>query len=294
MPRRGVYPRIVTTILTTIAEAREALVDPRTNGTIALVPTMGALHEGHLSLVRLANEHADFVVVSIFVNPTQFGPGEDFDRYPRTFDEDVALLEGAGVDAVFAPAVDEMYPKGLDQTLVTGGPASRILEGAHRPGHFDGALTIVHKLVSIIEPDLAVFGEKDAQQLFLVRAMVDDLNLRTAIVGAPINREDDGLARSSRNRYLSAADRELALHLSAALRAADGAADADAARQIGRECLDGDGIVLDYFELVDPSTFLPVEGAHTGTALAVLAARVGTTRLIDNQLLMLGVSTAVN
>ena len=255
---------------------------------------MGALHEGHLSLVRLAKEHADFVVVSIFVNPTQFGPGEDFDRYPRTFDEDVALLEGAGVDAVFAPAVDEMYPKGLDQTLVTGGPASRILEGAHRPGHFDGALTIVHKLVSIIDPDLAVFGEKDAQQLFLVRAMVDDLNLRTAIVGAPINREDDGLARSSRNRYLSAADRERALRLSAALRAADGAADADAARQIGRECLDDNGIVLDYFELVDPSTFLPVEGAHTGTALAVLAARVGTTRLIDNQLLMLGVSTAVN
>lgn len=280
----------MTTILTTIAEAREALVDPRSTGTTALVPTMGALHEGHLSLVRLAKEHADFVVVSIFVNPTQFGPGEDFDRYPRTFDADVALLESVGVDAVFAPAVDEMYPHGLDQTLVTGDPASRILEGAHRPGHFDGALTIVHKLFSIIEPDVAIFGEKDAQQLFLVRAMVDDLNLRTAIIAAPINREDDGLARSSRNRYLSDADRSLALRLSAALRAADGAKDADAARAIGRAHLDGDGIVLDYFELVDPATFLPVDGTHTGQALAVLAARVGTTRLIDNQLLTLGLA----
>ncbi|NLT27251.1 MAG: pantoate--beta-alanine ligase, partial [Microbacteriaceae bacterium] len=209
----------MTIELLTKAAAREALAAHR-DARVALVPTMGALHEGHLSLVAIARERADVVVVSVFVNPLQFGPGEDFDRYPRTYDDDLAKLRAAGVDYVFAPAVDDMYPDGPAITRVVGGPAAEVLEGEHRPGHFDGMLTVVHKLLSIVQPDVAVFGEKDAQQLFLIRAMVRDLDLPVEVVGAPIVREPDGLARSSRNRYLGEAERRAALALSGALAAA--------------------------------------------------------------------------
>lgn len=175
----------MTQILRTIADARAALEPARASGPLALVPTMGALHDGHLSLVEIAKERAETVVVSIFVNPMQFAPGEDFERYPRTFDEDVAKLEAAGVDYVFAPAVDEMYPRGLKQTRVVGGPAAAILEGQHRLSHFDGVLTVVAKLFNITRPHLAIFGEKDAQQLHLIRRMSIDLDMGIEVIGPP-------------------------------------------------------------------------------------------------------------
>ncbi|GAA4191229.1 pantoate--beta-alanine ligase [Gryllotalpicola kribbensis] len=275
------------TVLETIAATRELVRSARAAGKrIALVPTMGALHDGHLALVARGRELADVVIVSIFVNPLQFGPSEDFERYPRTLDADLAALAGSA-DAVFAPTVAEMYPGGASQTTVHAGPVAERYEGASRPGHFDGMLTVVSKLLNIAQPDVALFGQKDAQQAFLVKQMVADLNLPVRIEAVPIVRELDGLALSSRNRYLSESERVLALTLSAALRAAREASDRGesvaAARAAGLARFDQQPDVrLDYLVIVDPATFLPLEDDATGDGLILVAARVGATRLIDN------------
>lgn len=264
-------------------------------GTVALVPTMGALHEGHASLMRLARERAGadgFVVASIFVNPLQFGPGEDLDRYPRTFDDDLVICEKEGVDVVFAPGVDEVYPGGEPQVTVEPGPLATVLEGASRPGHFRGVLTVVAKLLGLVRPDVAIFGQKDYQQLALITRMAADLCLGVEVVGAETVREPDGLALSSRNRYLDPDQRRQATALSRALYAARDAAPGglDAARAAGRAVLDAaDGVELDYFEIraVDLGE-LPAAVPPQTPARAVIAARVGTTRLIDNTALTLG------
>ncbi|MEV7806860.1 pantoate--beta-alanine ligase [Microbispora sp. NPDC088329] len=281
----------------TVAADRAGLVkakDALGPGRIALVPTMGALHEGHRSLVRLAREHADHVIVSVFVNPLQFGPGEDFSRYPRTFDADLRACEEEGVRVVFAPSAEDMYLPDR-QVEVSAGGMGGVVEGAFRPGHFDGVLTVVLKLFNLVQPDVAVFGQKDAQQLALIRRMVADLDVPVSIVGAPTVREADGLALSSRNRYLSEADRRTALALSRALRA--GAARAgttgpagilDAARAVLEEAARFDPpLLLDYLILADPATFAPVGDDHRGEAILAVAAKVGTTRLIDNMVLTL-------
>ncbi len=276
----------------TIAGIRDAIGGlRRADRSVALVPTMGALHEGHLALVRRARELADAVVVSIFVNPLQFGAGEDLDRYPRTLDADVAALAREGVELVFAPAVDEMYPEGAVETSVVAGRVGTLYEGASRPGHFDGMLTVVSKLFHIVQPDTAVFGQKDAQQVFLVRRMVADLNAPLAIEVVPTVRESDGLALSSRNRYLDADGRRAALALSESLAAAEAAAGegldevlAEAAAAFGEH----EAIELDYLVVVDPASFLPVDEGATGEATVLVAARVGGTRLIDNAAIVLG------
>ncbi|WP_106245466.1 pantoate--beta-alanine ligase [Allonocardiopsis opalescens] len=275
-----------------MVETRRELAELRPHlGTVALVPTMGALHEGHRSLFRLAAEHADTVVASIFVNPLQFGPNEDYERYPRTFDADLEVCAAEGVRAVFAPSTAEMYPAPQVVT-VNPGPMGGVLEGEFRPGFFDGVLTVVAKLLNMVRPDTAVFGEKDAQQLALVRRMVRDLALPVRIVGAPTLRDPDGLAVSSRNVYLSPAERTTALALSAALFAARDAADGGgpdrplaAARTVLREAETADPpLHVDYLTLVDPDTFAEIPGgsAHGGAAILAVAARVGATRLIDN------------
>ncbi|GAA4178342.1 pantoate--beta-alanine ligase [Gryllotalpicola koreensis] len=273
------------TVLSTIAATRELVRAARAEGRrVALVPTMGALHEGHLALVARGRELADLVVVSIFVNPLQFGPNEDFERYPRTLDADLAALAGRA-DAVFAPSVAEMYPAGASQTTVHAGAVGERYEGAARPGHFDGMLTVVSKLFNIVQPDVALFGQKDAQQAFLVKQMVADLNLPLAIEAVPIVREADGLALSSRNRYLSQGERVLALTLSAALGDAEeeSVRGVPAARAAGLARFDQQPDVrLDYLVIVDPATFLPLEDDATGDGLMLVAARVGATRLIDN------------
>ncbi|WP_022882932.1 pantoate--beta-alanine ligase [Gryllotalpicola ginsengisoli] len=278
-------------LLTTIAATRALVAAHRAAGRrVALVPTMGALHDGHLALVARGRELADVVVVSIFVNPLQFGPSEDFEKYPRTLDDDLAKLSGRA-DAVFAPSVPEMYPGGAAQTRVVAGPVGERYEGAARPGHFDGMLTVVSKLFHIVQPDVALFGQKDAQQGFLVRQMVADLDLPLEIEMVPIVREADGLALSSRNRYLSEGDRMRALTLSAALRAGRDAAPAGvaAARRAALAVFDAEPDVrLDYLVIVDPATFLPLEDDATGDALMLVAARVGATRLIDNAPLVFG------
>ncbi|AYG03113.1 pantoate--beta-alanine ligase [Gryllotalpicola protaetiae] len=277
------------TVLETIAATRDFVRAAHAAGQrVALVPTMGALHDGHLALVARGRELADVVIVSIFVNPLQFGPNEDFERYPRTLGADLAVLAGRA-DAVFAPVVAEMYPGGASQTTVHAGPVAERYEGASRPGHFDGMLTVVSKLLNIVQPDVALFGQKDAQQAFLVTQLVADLNLPVVIEAVPTVRESDGLALSSRNRYLSSDERMLALTLSAALEAARQASvmPADdrvaAARSAGLARFDQQPDVrLDYLVIVDPATFLPLEDDATGDALILVAARVGATRLIDN------------
>jgi pantoate--beta-alanine ligase len=287
------------TLLPTIGETRELVRAARAAGrTVALVPTMGALHEGHLALVERGRQLAELVIVSIFVNPLQFGPHEDFERYPRTLDEDLAALAGRA-DAVFAPAVAEMYPRGAVQTTVHAGPVAEQYEGAVRPGHFDGMLTVVGKLFNIVRPDVALFGQKDAQQAFLIGQMVADLNLPLRVELVPIVRELDGLALSSRNRYLSDSERVLALTLSAALRAAaeasrtPGAHRVAAARSAGLARFDQQPDVrLDYLVIVDPATFLPLEDDATGDGLILVAARVGATRLIDNAPLTFSTASA--
>ncbi|WP_282792168.1 pantoate--beta-alanine ligase [Streptomyces sp. CC224B] len=303
-------------------------------GRRAVVMTMGALHEGHATLIREARRAAGRdgeVVVTVFVNPLQFGAGEDLDRYPRTLEADVKTSEQAGADVVFAPSVDEVYPGGEPQVRLSAGPMGTVLEGATRPGHFDGMLTVVAKLLHLTAPDVALFGQKDAQQLALIRRMVRDLNFPVDIVAVPTVREEDGLARSSRNRYLSPAERHTALALSRALFAgrdrhaaqealraraalapatperADAlnalgesraAADAHAVAQAApagpeavlaaaRQVLDEAArlrppLVLDYVALVDPSDFQQVTRGHQGEAVLAVAAKVGTTRLIDN------------
>ncbi|MGW0483219.1 MULTISPECIES: pantoate--beta-alanine ligase [Nonomuraea] len=269
-----------------VARNRTDLIKARGDGSVALVPTMGALHEGHRSLIRAARSRADHVVVSIFVNPLQFGPGEDFSRYPRTFEADLEVCRAEGVEVVFAPAAEDMYHPDR-QVSLRSGEMGRVVEGAVRPGHFDGMLTVVLKLFNLVQPDLAVFGQKDAQQLALIRRMVADLDVPVEIVGAPTVREPDGLALSSRNRYLSPADREVALALSRALRA--GAAESVPSRVVAaaREVLEAAApeLALDYVVLVDPATFAEVAEPYTGEAVLAVAGRVGTTRLIDNAVL---------
>jgi len=278
-------------ICATIPEARAACRDARAGRkrVVALVPTMGALHEGHLSLVRAAKAQCDAVAVSIFVNPTQFGPTEDLSKYPRQFDRDCQLLEKEGVDILFAPSVDEIYPDGAVTWVLVEGLSEK-LDGRSRPGHFRGVTTIVAKLFHIIEPDAAFFGQKDAAQLAVIRRMVRDLNFPVEIVACPIVRESDGLAMSSRNAYLNREERGRALVLRRSL------------EQVQREFQGGERIAaklisaakevfarepqvaLDYFEIVDPDTLDPVERISQKTLVAV-AAYVGSTRLIDNTVL---------
>jgi len=256
---------------------------------LGLVPTMGALHEGHLSLARAAKAQCDVVVVSIFVNPTQFGPNEDFSRYPRTFDRDCELLDKEGVDLIFAPSVDEMYPQGT-VTYVTVEGLSDKLCGKSRPGHFRGVTTVVSKLFHIIEPDVAFFGQKDAAQAAIIRRMVRDLNMRVEIAVCPIVRELDALAMSSRNSYLNPQQRQSALVLYRSLMHIQelfGKGERTSAKLIAaaKEVLAGwPSVRLDYFEIVNPDTLDPVDDVSHG-ALVAVAAFVGTTRLIDNILL---------
>ncbi|WP_433329760.1 pantoate--beta-alanine ligase [Spirillospora sp. CA-294931] len=273
-----------------IAKTRAELAAVRADvrGTLALVPTMGALHEGHRSLIRKARQIADVVAVSIFVNPLQFGPGEDLDRYPRTFAADIEACAAEGVDLVFAPTREEMYPE-EPQVTIASGQMGTIVEGATRPGHFDGMLTVVLKLMNVVRPDLAVFGEKDAQQLAMIRRMVADLNVPVRVVGGPTVRELDGLALSSRNRYLSAAERETALALSQALQAGADVAPGGPRAVLGaaRAVLEKAAVLeppldLDYLVLVDPGTFTEVDDRHRGPAVLAVAGRVGGTHLIDN------------
>jgi pantoate--beta-alanine ligase len=259
-----------------------AALRDRLPGPVALVPTMGALHEGHRTLVRAARERCGSVVVSVFVNPTQFGPGEDYDRYPRTWDADLAALAEEGADVVFHPQVEEVYPPGSVGVTVQPGPLGGVLEGAVRPGHFAGVLTVVAKLFGLVDPDLALFGEKDYQQLTLIRAMARELALGVQVVGVPTVREDDGLALSSRNRYLDAGQRRAAVALSAALHAgaAAGPEGADAVLAAARSVLAGEpSLVQDYLELTD-TDLGPAPAA--GPARLLVAARAGTTRLLDN------------
>jgi pantoate--beta-alanine ligase len=244
---------------------------------------MGALHDGHRALVRAARGDCDVVVVSIFVNPLQFGPGEDLDAYPRTFDADLALLAAERVDWVFHPAASDFTPPGRVTTVHVAGLTDG-LEARTRPGHFDGVTTIVTKLLHAVEPDVAYFGEKDFQQQAVIRAMVRDLDLAVQVVTLPVVRDPDGLALSSRNAYLSDGERQDALALSAALRdaAATWTGDADRARATLRQHLvSAPGVRLDYAEVVDPVTLAPLHGHIEGPAQAVLAAWVGTTRLLD-------------
>jgi len=294
------------TLISTIAELKAAtstLLKERTGsdgGTLGLVPTMGALHAGHATLAAAAVAENDVVVASVFVNPLQFGDPADLDRYPRTTDADLALLDSVGVDFMFAPSVAEMYPHGEPAIRVTAGQLGELYEGASRPGHFDGALTVVAKLLHIGQPYnglaatgdayRAYFGQKDAQQLVLVQRMVADLEFPVRIVAVPTVRDNDGLALSSRNRFLSAEERNSALVLSRALRLLQ-------ERALAHEPLDVDSVVamvasatgveLDYLEVVDPAT-LAVRGENcqdtpfTGAALALIAAKVGPVRLIDN------------
>jgi len=259
-------------------------------GPVVLAPTMGALHDGHAELLRAARTLAGprgSVIVSIFVNPLQFGPGEDLDRYPRTLDEDLARCARAGADLVFAPSAAEMYPGGQPEVTIDPGPIGQRFEGEFRPGFFGGVLTVVLKLLHLTRPAVAVFGQKDAQQLTLVRRMVTDLNLDVVIEPVPTVRDPDGLATSSRNRFLSAADRVVALALPRALQAGQAAAasGADAVLAAARDVLRAQpALAVDYVALVDPGTFGPAE---PGPALLVAAARAGGTRLIDNMALVL-------
>ena len=252
---------------------------------IAYVPTMGALHDGHRSLIKLAKSLGEVVVVSIFVNPLQFGPGEDYARYPRPLEDDLQVCEADWVDIVFVPSVSDLYPAGR-QVTVDAGMLGSILEGGSRPGHFNGVLTVVMKYFNIIRPDVAIFGEKDAQQLACIQRMVIDLNVAVEVVGAPIVREPDGLALSSRNIFLSVSERAVARSLSAALEKAATQTSVPAARAAAYEVLDRAEaepcFELDYATIVNPSTFAEVADDHVGLATFVVAARVGGTRLIDN------------
>jgi pantoate--beta-alanine ligase len=271
----------------TVADTRKAVAAARAAGhTIGFVPTMGALHDGHASLIRVARHRCNFVVASIFVNPTQFGPQEDFSRYPQTLPEDLAICEREGAALVFAPERAEIYPEDF-RTYVEVHELQDVLEGASRPGHFRGVATVVLKLFNIVQPDRAYFGQKDAQQARLIQQMVRDLNVPVRVVVAPTVREPDGLALSSRNRYLEPVQRQEAVALSQALtavqrRVAAGERDAVALRRVLADRIAATpGAVLDYAEIVDADTLKPVERL-AGSALAVLAVRFGTTRLIDN------------
>jgi pantoate--beta-alanine ligase len=276
----------------TVRDLRDALAPERIAGrSIGLVPTMGSFHDGHLALVRRAREACDVVVVSLFVNPAQFGPSEDLAAYPRDESRDLALAEAEGVDLLFAPRVEEVYPDGFDTTVTVGGLTS-VLEGAparRGPGHFAGVATVVTKLFNMVEADVAYFGQKDAQQALVIRKLVRDLDIPVRIEVLPIVRDPDGLALSSRNAYLDADERERALALSRALRAAEaavagGTIEADAVLAAARAKLDEAGVEPEYLELRSAHDLSEVERVNGSTLLAV-AARVGRARLIDNAIL---------
>jgi pantoate--beta-alanine ligase len=276
-----------------VVRTRDDLAKARADlpGPVAVVMTMGALHEGHAMLVRRARERAAAVIVTIFLNPLQFSPGEDLAKYPRTFDEDLRMCSEEGVDLVFAPGPDVVYPEGDPGVRVSAGRLGDILEGASRPGHFDGVLTVVAKLLHQTRSDLAYFGQKDAQQLLLIRRMVRDLDFDVEVVAVPTVRDADGLALSSRNTYLTALDREVALVLSRALKAGEAAAaeGASAVRRAARNVLVSEPLCrVDYLVLVHPNTLEDVPEWYRGEALLAVAARVGTTRLIDNLPLLVG------
>ena len=277
-------------VSTTIADARAAVARARAEGARSgFVPTMGALHAGHLSLVERSRREADFTVMSIFVNPLQFGPAEDLSRYPRPVAEDERLASDAGVDLLFRPDVSEMYGAHRSVTVTAGVLGSK-WEGSSRPLHFDGVLTVVAKLFNIIRPDIAVFGQKDLQQAALVKAMVRDLDMPVAVVVSPIIRASDGLALSSRNRYLSPEERRSATTLSRALRSIakrfdEGERSVEALEAEGKRVVAKDsGVALDYLSVIDQQTFENPDVAQSGNS-AIIAARVGTTRLIDNMTL---------
>jgi pantoate--beta-alanine ligase len=274
-------------ILRTVEELRQwSRANRKVGESIGLVPTMGALHAGHASLIRAAAASCGRVAVSIFVNPTQFGPNEDFARYPRTFDADCAIVQAEGANVIFAPSVEELYPDGATTFVEVEGLSER-LDGRTRPGHFHGVATVVAKLLIAAEPDRAFFGQKDAAQVAVLRRMVADLRIGTGIVVCPIVREHDGLALSSRNVYLSAGERAQALTLSRAVRSAEdlvahGERSASALLEAARAVFDSEPSVrVDYIELVDWATLQPLESASPGTLFAV-AGWVGATRLIDN------------
>lgn len=282
-------------LASTREELATLLAAARTAGRqVGFVPTMGALHDGHASLMRVAREHVGDgpVVVSIFVNPMQFGADEDLDRYPRTLDVDLEVCGREGVDIVFAPSVEEVYPGGEPQVTVDPGPVADLLEGRIRPGHFRGVLTVVAKLLGLVRPDVAVFGQKDYQQLVLIRRMVADLCLPVRVVGAETEREHDGLALSSRNRYLDSERRFQATALHRTLQAARLAAPEglDAALDAARaELREADGVDLDYLEITDPDLGQLPDDPPPGTEGRILiAARLGGTRLIDNLPIVLG------
>lgn len=262
---------------------RVALAELRASGSVALVPTMGALHAGHMALVREAAGRGAHVVVSIFVNPTQFGPGEDLDAYPRREAADAAMLEAAGVAVLWAPGVAEMYPKGFATRVSVAGIGNDLC-GASRPGHFDGVATVVAKLFGQVRPDVALFGEKDWQQLAVIRRMARDLDIGVEIVGVPVQRDADGVALSSRNAYLTPGERETARTLPAALlgaaEAIEGGAGAEETLRAALDKLEGVGVAVEYFELRDAASLGPAVPGQPARLLA--AVRVGATRLIDN------------
>lgn len=273
------------TITKNAADLQQALYERASKGgRVALVPTMGALHAGHVSLVELAKKHAEHVVMSIFVNPTQFGPNEDFDKYPRTLNADIAMAEKAGVDILYAPDVVDMYGEGIATKIDVGDIANELC-GKTRPGHFNGVATVVAKLLLRTLPNVAVFGEKDYQQLCIIRQLVDDLDIPVEILGAPILRETDGLAMSSRNRYLSEEERRIAPKLFEILRLvaqriASGQ-EVDKAIAEGQSLLKYAGFKVEYLTLVDAETLLP-QAIYTAPARLLAAGHVGSTRLIDN------------
>lgn len=276
--------------LRTIAEVRAAVAEARAaDRTVGLVPTMGALHDGHLSLIRRARTESDLVIVSLFVNPTQFAPNEDLDAYPRTEAQDAVAADAAGADILFAPSVAEVYPHGFATSIHVAG-VTEVLDGAHRgPGHFDGVATVVTKLFQITTPDAAYFGQKDAQQVLVIRRLVRDLDMPVRIVACPIVREPDGLAMSSRNVYLDPDARRRATALNRALEAsaaavASGIRDAAGVVSAGRAVLDDAGIEPEYLELRSPDDLHELDAVQ-GPALLLVAAQVGAARLIDNRIL---------
>ena len=283
-------------LLPVLARTKAQLRDLRADlaAPVVLVPTMGALHAGHRALLRAARTLAGpdgNVLVSIFVNPLQFRPGEDLDRYPRTLDDDLAMCAGEGVRAVFAPSAAEMYPGGKPDVTVDPGPMGQTFEGQFRPGFFGGVLTVVLKLFHLTSPHVAVFGEKDAQQLALVRRLVSDIDLGIAIESVPTARDADGLDNTSRNRYLSAAERAHALTMPRALRAGQARAAEGGEAVLGAAqaiLLAEPALAIDYVAVVDPHTFAPVRPGQAGLALIVAAVTAGTTRLIDNVPVLLG------
>lgn len=285
--------------VTTVADLRREVAEARVragsvaaagDAVVVLVPTMGALHAGHLSLVDRASAVGELVVLSVFVNPTQFGPGEDYEAYPRDFERDEELAQRGGVDVLFAPSMEEVYPEGRHGTRVVPGAMAERLCGLSRPGHFEGVLTVVTKLFGMAQPDVAVFGQKDYQQVTLIRRMVADLNMPVRIETAPIVREEDGLALSSRNAYLTERERVRARGLSEGLFAArsafrdEGVTNVDRLKARVRGTMRDLDVEPEYIELVDPDTLAVLDEGRPGAVLAV-AARVGQTRLIDNVIL---------